>query len=97
MPKGDIAIRLEMESGPFSLVFFERRHAAERSYSRLSGVNRLIVQCAEDLVLYRDDRAWIESFVAKNCRYRVEPVTQTLKHDGGDLIVATHRIQARPE
>jgi hypothetical protein len=63
----------------------------------VTDINRLIVQSAEDLVLYRDDRAWIESFVAKNRRYRVEPVTQTLKHDGGDMIVATQRIQARPD
>jgi hypothetical protein len=53
----------------------------------VTDLNRVIVQCAEELVLYRDDHASVEGFVTKNRRHRVEPVTQTLKHDGGDMIV----------
>jgi hypothetical protein len=58
-------------------------------------LNRLIVQCAEDLVFYRDDRNWIRDFVAKNKNYHVEPVTQTLAYGTGEAIVSTHRIVAR--
>jgi hypothetical protein len=78
---------------------FAKFKARERKLKprEVTDLNRLIVQCAEDLVLFRDDQAWIEGFVAKNRRYHVEPVTHTLNHDGGDAIVATHRIQARHE
>ena len=65
--------------------------------TEVTDINRTIVQCTEDLVLYRDDRTWIESFVTKNFRYRVEPVTQALKYNGGNMIVTTQRIQARPD
>jgi hypothetical protein len=47
------------------------------------------------LILYRDDRGWIEGFVAKNQRYRIEPVTQKLSTGTGDLLVSTQRIRAR--
>ncbi len=98
----DLAIRIRpdirLSRNPPDLSFAKFK-ASERTLKpkEVTDLNRLIVQCAEELVLYRDDHAWIESFVTKNRRYRVEPVTQTLKHDGSDMIVATHRIQARPE
>jgi hypothetical protein len=98
----DLAIRIQpdirLSRTPPDLSFAKFKVSSRKLRPKeISDLNRLIVRCAEDLVLYRDDHAWVESFVAKNCRYRVEPVTQTLKHDGGDLIVATHRIQGRPD
>jgi hypothetical protein len=69
----------------------------ELKRTEILDLNRLIVQCAEDLILYRDDRPWIEDFVTKNRRYRIEPVTQTLRHGTGDLLVSTQRIRARPD
>jgi hypothetical protein len=69
-------------------------NARKLKSKEVTDINRLIVQCAEDLVLYRDDHAWVENFVTKNRHYRVESVTQTLKHNGGDLLVSTHRIRA---
>jgi hypothetical protein len=89
-------IRLSRTSPDLSFVKF-KASVHKLKPREVTDINRLIVQCAEDLVLYRDDRAWIESLVTKNRRYRVEPVTQTLKYDGGDMIVATQRIQARPD
>ena len=56
-------------------------------------VNRLIVRCAEELIFFRDDPGGIEGFVAKNQRYRIEPVTQKLPHGTGDLLVSTQRIR----
>ena len=98
----DLAIRIRpdirLSRTPPDLSFAKFKASVHKlRRTEVTDINRLIVQCAEDLVLYRDDSAWIESFVTKNRRYRVEPVTQTLKHDGGDMIVATQRIQARPD
>ena len=58
---------------------FAKFKAAPRRLKRaeILGLNRLIVQCAEDLILYRDDREWIEGFISKNRRYRVEPMTHS--------------------
>ena len=41
--------------------------AVQRGLKRAEVVdlNRLLVRCAEDLIIYREDRAWIEGFVAK--------------------------------
>jgi hypothetical protein len=76
---------------------FAKFRAAPRRLKRAEvlGLNRLIVRCAEDLILYRDDREWVEGFVAKNQRYRIEPVTQKLSTGTGDLLVSTQRIRAR--
>jgi hypothetical protein len=65
--------------------------------AEVNDINRLIVRCAEDAVFYRDDREWIESFVSKNRRFRIEPVTHKLPHGTGNLLVSTHRILARDE
>ena len=58
-------------------------------------INRLLVRCAESLIFYRDDRKWVESFVSKNRRYRIEPVTHKLPHGTGHLLVSTHRVLAQ--
>jgi hypothetical protein len=80
------------------LTFQKFRARGRKLKSReVTDLNRLIVRCAEDLVLFRDDHAWVEDFVTKNRRYRVEPVSHTLSHDSGDVIFSTHRVQARPE
>ena len=60
-------------------------------------INRLMVRCAEDLIFFRDDCEWIEDFVKKNRRYRIEPVTHKLPHGSGTLLVSTHRIDVRDE
>jgi hypothetical protein len=98
----DLAIRvrpdIRLSQTPPDLSFAKFK-ASSRKLKRkeVTDLNRLIVQCAEDLVLYRDDYPWVERFVKKNRRCRVESVTQTLNHDGGDVVIATHRIQARPD
>lgn len=89
-------IRLSRTQPDFSFAKFKATSRKLKS-KEISDLNRLIVRCAEDLVLYRDDHAWIEGFVAKNRCYRVEPITQTLSHNGGDIIVSTHRIQTQPD
>jgi hypothetical protein len=66
-------------------------------HAEVLDLNRLIVRCAEDLILYRDDRAWIEAFVAKNRRYRIEPVDQDVPTATGSLNLFSQRILARVE
>jgi hypothetical protein len=96
----DLAIRIKPDirlSRTKPDLTFAKFRGTSRKLKRneILGLNRLIVQCAEDLILYRDDRAWIEGFVKKNRHYRIEPVTQTLQHGTGDLLVSTQRIRAR--
>jgi hypothetical protein len=72
---------------------FAQFRAAQRRLNRaeVRELNGLIVRSAEDLVFYRDDREWVEGFVAKNQRYRIEPVTQQLSNG----LVAAQRVRAR--
>ncbi len=57
-------------------------------------INRLLLRCAEDMIFFREDRDWIEGFVAKNRRYRIEPVTYKIPHGSGYLLISTQRILA---
>lgn len=60
--------------------------------ARILEVNRRIVQCAEDMVFYRDSHEWISKFVAKNRYYRVERVTERIPCANGFLIRSQERI-----
>jgi len=60
----------------------------------VSALNRLIVQCAEDIVFHRDAQAWIPGFVAKNRHYRIECVTSRLPYGTGIMNVAIQRVVA---
>lgn len=55
-------------------------------------INRLIVQCAEDLVFFRDNHEWVSKFVKKNSRYWVEPMTHRIPHSGGTALWFTQEI-----
>jgi hypothetical protein len=63
----------------------------------LMHINRLIVRCAEDAIFYRDNRAWVERFVANNRYYRIEPHTFPVKTSTGTLLISTQRIVARTQ
>jgi Protein of unknown function (DUF4238) len=60
--------------------------------SEIVEINRLIVQCAEDLVFYRDDHEWIGDFVAKDRYYRIEAVTDRIPYGTGFRNISTQRI-----
>ena len=55
-------------------------------------LNRLIVQCAEETVFYRDDRPWVRPFVAKNRQYRIEAVTDELPTQTGIVSISRMKI-----
>jgi hypothetical protein len=94
----DIAVRIMPDvnlSGSKPDLSFEKHKSLHRTLKRREVVdlNRLIVRCAEDLVLYRDDQHWIETFIAKNRRYRIETVTQQIAHESGALSISTQRVR----
>jgi hypothetical protein len=96
----DPAIRIIADirlSGTKPDLSFAKFKAAPRRLKRseICDLNRLIVRCAEDLILYRDEHEWIEAFVTKNRHYHIEPVTQQIPHGTGVLNVSTQRILAR--
>lgn len=73
---------LDRAVADFSFPHFRfRTHRLTRD--RVLQINRLIVQCAEETVLFRDDRPWVASFVAKNRRFRIEPYSYELRTSRG--------------
>jgi hypothetical protein len=64
-------------------------------HSEILELNRLIVRCAEELVFYRDNLPWIESFIRKNRLYRIEAVTSRIPYERGFMNVATQRVLKR--
>lgn len=71
------------------------------SFRKLRGddireVNRQIVQCAEDLVFFRDKHEWVEKFIARHRRYRIETLVDKLPApDGGVFQLSRMRIRRR--
>ena len=84
-------IRLSGTAPDLSFVKFTSRQRMLRR-SEIVGINRLIVQCAEDLVFYRDDHEWIGDFVAKNRHCRIEAVTDRIPYGTGFMNISTQRI-----
>jgi hypothetical protein len=61
----------------------------------LEEMNRLLVQCAEDHVFFRDDDAWVRPFIAKHAGYRLETRTQELNTGDGTLLISQQKIVSR--
>ena len=98
----DLAIRIKPNirlSGTKPNLSFPGFESLSRPLRRIEvvGLNRLLVQCAEDLVFYRDQRHWIKGFVAKNCKYRVDAVDGIAEVGSEPFIVSTLRIRAMPQ
>ncbi len=55
-------------------------------------VNKLIVQCAENTVLFRDHHDWIPRFIRRNSSFRIELVTVKLPNGTGSLLWFAPRI-----
>lgn len=87
-------VRLSRAKPDLSFANFRCRHRT-LSRAEILKVNRLIVQCAEDLIFYRDDQDWIERFVAKHRHYRIESVTERIPHGNGFLTVVRLRVADR--
>ena len=94
----DLAVRIKpdmrISRGQPDLSFssFECRDR-KLSHDDVVKVNQLIVQCAEDLVFYRDDQYWIPRFVAKHSKYRIEGITKNTAYGSGFLNSVSQRIR----
>lgn len=88
-------LRLKREKVDFSFSGFRCRFR-KLSRTEVIHINRLIVRCAETMIFYRDRYEWIESFVRKNSRYRVEPRTYRIPGGSDTLNVFTHEVSEVP-
>jgi len=87
--KPDLAV--ERAGADFSFANFGYRMCAV-SRAEVVRLNRLIVRCAEETIFYRDDRHWVQPFIAKNWRYRIEPYTYELATPTGKVLISTQRV-----
>jgi hypothetical protein len=62
------------------------------SHAEVKGLNRRIVQCAENTVFYQREDKWVPDFVAKNRYYRIETITEKRPMADGTLLLPTQRI-----
>jgi hypothetical protein len=97
----DLAIRIRPDirlRGTNPDLTFAKFEATPRQLKRAEthDLNRLIARCAEDHIFYRDHHKWTKDFVARNRRYRIEPVTQEVPRGSGTLVVSTQRVRELP-
>ncbi len=93
----DIAIRIrpniEIDKAKIDLSFSQFSCQRMRlEYSGVKKINQLIVQCAEKLVFYRDEYPWIQKFVSRNRKYRIEPKTYEFPTLDGDFLLFSQHI-----
>jgi len=84
-------ISIERGQADFSFANFKFR-TRDINHSELVQLNRLIVQCAEETVFYRDDEPWVLPFVAKNRQFRIDPITDALPTHEGTFLISRLRI-----
>jgi hypothetical protein len=78
----DRGLRRSELDASFSRFRYRRRKLASQEIKHL---NRLIVQCAETLVFFRDDLSWIRPFVTKNRHFQVQATTHVAPQPHGIL------------
>lgn len=86
----DASLRGAKNDFTFSKARSRRR---EPHHQEVFAINRLLVQCAEDLVMYRNDLLWIDGMVTKFRSFRIETVTAKIEHGNGYFLPATLRIR----
>jgi hypothetical protein len=96
----DLALRIKpdvsLDRARADLAFTNFRHRSRKlAGDEVAKLNRVIVQCAEDTVAYRDGHPWVRTLVAKNRHYRIEPKNRRLQTATGTLLVSTARIVDR--
>lgn len=61
----------------------------------IRAINKAIVQCAENLVFFRDMAPWVPDFVAKNSPFRIQPLTEKIPFPSGTMHLWSQRIGRR--
>jgi hypothetical protein len=87
-----IAVRRRQFDLPFDA---SRYRVYEIGREELLAINQLLVQCAEDLVFYRDDHPWVKPLISQYASYRIETQTEELAGPDGTLLVSRQRIVER--
>lgn len=82
---------LDARRADFSFANFGYR-SRNLGHEEIVMLNRLIVQCAEETVFYRDDHQWVRPFISKNRHYRIEPHTSRVPTPTGTFLISTQRI-----
>lgn len=93
----DIAVRIIPDiklSGTTPDLSFTKLKCRQRTLRRdeVRTVNRLIVQCAEERVFYRDNHSWVAPFVEKYRHYKIETLTDRIPVDRGIMNISRQRI-----
>lgn len=97
----DLAIRirpdvnLRRDDCDFAFSKF-RYHVSTGSRKDVAYLNTAFVRCAESVVFYRDELPWVEHFVTRNRRFRIEPKVHEIPNGTGAMLIATQRIVANP-
>lgn len=92
----DVVVRIRPEltsEGATDLKFpnFRCRRVAVRG-SEVRGLNRTIVQSAENLVFFRDDAPWVSQFVDRHRRFRIEPLIDNIPTPNGQVVLSRQRL-----
>ena len=82
---------LDRSKVDFSFANFSCRRSNIKRHEAVN-LNRLIVQCAEEMIFYRDSYPWVLPFIAKNRHYRIEPRTSEHAAPRGAPLHSTQRI-----
>lgn len=94
----DIAVRIRpnpsvsLDDAGFDFSAFRYRHVTS-SRKQVRQLNSLIVECAEDLVFFRDYRDWVKRFIERRASCRIEPLTETVPSPDGTILITTQKIQ----
>ncbi|MBC8288218.1 MAG: DUF4238 domain-containing protein [Nitrospinae bacterium] len=62
------------------------------SRKQVRTINKLIVQCAEKSVFYSGDQDWVQKFVSKFCRYRIEPLVEEIQVHNATYSIFNQKI-----
>jgi hypothetical protein len=84
-------LKVKDKNPDFSFAHFNHQ-ARKASRGEVSAINRLIVQCAEETVIYSHDRPWVRPFIVKNRHFRIQPHTYEVATAKGSMLCFTQRV-----
>lgn len=84
---------LELEREKLNFEFSEFQFTTkELSRKDVSIINKDIVRCAESVVFFSKTLPWVEKFVKKHSKYRIEPKTVKIQHGKRKVLWSTQKI-----
>lgn len=84
-------LKVKEKNPDFSFAHFDYR-SRKVGRGEVSAINRLIVQCAEETVIYCDERPWVRPFIAKNRHFRIQPHSYEVTTAKGAALRFTQRV-----